>query len=255
VGYTKVISYGDIVELYEYEGNVKTSGRKKRTDEKQSGDTDFSNSGKAVQAEEKQKKVRRKGDVKRALLAFKRLVLSNLGKSDVPVLISLTYAENFKDVRLAHKDFNAFARNVRNKLDKSIRYICVAEFQERGAIHFHSLFWGISDELVREERNTRFFARLWGRGFVDVVKTDGNEKIAGYLAKYMGKTFADIRLGGFRAYNASRNVRRPYVDCSTIVLPYYYGYRGIDLSTATLLREAEYMTQWLGKGRYRKFNI
>lgn len=255
MGYTKVISYSNIVEVYEYEENIRHNGRKKRDSESSNSGKNISIRGADIPRQEKQTKVRNKANARRSVLAFKRLVSSNLGESDCPVFLTLTYAENLTDLRRARKDFNSFATNVKNRYGKQIRFVCVPEFQKRGAIHFHTLFWGLPSILVERERDTRVLAKLWGKGFIDLKKTDGNKKIAGYCAKYMQKSFLDERLSGMRAWTASRNLKKPFEDKNTLLLPYYYGYKGIDLSTATLLYESEYMTQWLGKGRCRLFAI
>jgi len=50
---------------------------------------------------------------------------------------------------------------------------------------------------------------FWGFGYAFVKETDGHERIANYLSKYMAKAFLDSRLAGRKAYTASRNVLRP----------------------------------------------
>lgn len=256
MGYIKTITYGDTVEIYQYEKNITHNGRrgKKFRNSHYDANLDSHVEDRVRSAEQKQEK--RKDNARRTSMVFRRLVSANLGQSSCPLLVSLTYAENFTEIGLAHKDFNSFARSVRDQFGKGVSYVAVPEFQKRGAIHFHALFWGLdSSELAKTERRTRLVARLWGKGFVDLVATDGDYKIAGYLAKYMAKTFCDSRLQSKKAYIASRNIKRPVVEKNAFLEPLFMG--GLqdipDLSTAELVIEKEYDTVWLGKGRYQLY--
>lgn len=256
MGYIKTISYGDTVEIYQYEKDITHNGRrgKKLRTTHYDANLDSHVEDRVLSLEQKQEK--RKDNARRASMVFRRLVSANLGESSCPLLISLTYAENFTEIGLAHKDFSSFAGGIRSKFGKGVSYIAVPEFQKRGAIHFHALFWGLdSKELASTERRTRLVARIWNKGFVDLVETDGNHKIAGYLSKYMAKTFCDPRLKGKKAYTASRNIKRPVVEKNAFLEPLFMG--GLqdvpDLSTAELVIEKEYDTVWLGKGRYQLY--
>jgi len=252
MGYAKVITYGNNLEIYQYEESPKGTGRRPRKPEGTDRVSDLPVYRASQQEKQERQQAKRKDNARRAGMAFRRLVSANLSESDVPVLFSFTYAENITDPARARKDFNSFARAIRSQLKNEIRYICVAEFQKRGVIHLHALFWGIPDVLVERERSTRFFATLWKQGFIDLVKTDGNERISGYLSKYMSKSFADSRMYLKKAYISSQNCLRPKVDKNAIVLSYMYEY---ELSTATPLRDREYLTQWLGECRYRLYKL
>jgi len=255
--YSKMIIHGKIIELYEYEKNIEYNGRPKR--EIQSGSTmqNLDSSREDIARREEQKKTRRKDNAMRAKLAFNRLVSANLRESEDPLLITLTYAKNQMEIGQAHKDFNSFARRFRQNFKNRIRYIVTSEFQKRGSIHFHGLFWGLNnEELKNTERRTRLVAGLWGHGFVDLIATDGNEKLIGYLSKYMSKAFVEPRLFSKKAYIASRNIIRPEVIKYPLLLPYFWsGLDHIDLSTAKLLTDTTYMTKWLGQGRYKKYKL
>lgn len=256
MGYAKVISYSDIVEIYTYEKNPRPTGRKKRAVQSGVDIKDIPSSGEDVSYEIQPPKVRSKESARRAVLAFKRLVRANLDGYSYPVLASLTYAENMGDLGQARKDFNAFAKRLKSTFGQSLRYIAVAEFQRRGAVHFHTLLWGIPQGAVRTERHTRLVAGLWGRGFTDIAETDGSPKLAGYLAKYLSKTFADTRLLNKKAYITSQNIQRPIIDKNTLLSPYFYDiHKSTKLSTARLLHDKEFMTLWLGKGRCRIYKL
>lgn len=256
VGYVKTITYGDVVEIYQYEKDVRYHGRNGKRIRRKDGGSDLASSVSNSVLSPEQRAEKRKDNARRSAMVFRRLVSANLGEQDCPLLVSLTYAENIEDIGRAHKDFNSFARNVRAKFGKGIRYIAVPEFQKRGAVHFHALFWGLdSKTLAESERRTRLVAKMWGQGFVDLVVTDGNHKISGYLSKYMAKTFCDSRLKGKKAYISSQNIKRPVVEKNALIEPLFYGdLEDVpDLSTASLLKEKLYDTVWLGRGRYRLY--
>jgi len=106
--------------------------------------------------------------------------------------------------------------------------------------------------VVKQERDTRLVASLWKQGFVDLVQTDGDIRIAGYMAKYMGKAFVDSRLYSKKAYIASRNIKRPIIDKNAIVIATMYEN---ELSTVVPCEEKTYLTQWLGECRFRHYKL
>lgn len=194
MGYQKMLIYGNTVEIYQYEKEYEhIAKRRTKVQDKSLMPNMVTDGTNPIQQTEQTTK--RKDSARRAAMGFRRLVAANLGKSDNPLLVTLTYAENQTDIEQGHKDFKSFARNLKNHFDKKIRYIAIPEFQERGAIHFHALIWGLpTQELAQTERRTRLFAGFWQQGITDVVATDGSKKLAGYLAKYMSKAFLDPRL-------------------------------------------------------------
>lgn len=250
MGYIKTIRYGTNLELYTYEKDIRYYGGKKSS---YKGRVMLPNMVEDTSVKLLRTVQKRQSNIRRSGLAFKRLILSNLQQSSPPALITCTYAENQTDLNIAHEDFRAFIRNLRIKYGQTFRYITVSEFQKRGAIHFHSLFWGLPDNLCSTERYTRVVASLWGRGFVDCYLTDGDEKISSYLAKYMMKSTMDIRLGFKKAYHCSRNILRPIIDKRAMLVQLEYEY-GIGVDNHPL-QDKTFMTQWLGKGRYRAYKI
>jgi len=257
VGYKKLIRYGEFVEIYEYERPVVYNGRKRKSTQNTLGMQDISVCREDIERQKEQKTARRKANIRNSVLAFKRLVLANLGRDSKPLFVSLTYAGITSEIGQGRADFNAFAKNLRNRFGTQIRYICVPEWQKRGAIHFHALIWGLPLGLVASERSTRLVASLWGKGFVDLKETDGHAKIASYLSKYMAKAFLDERLINKKTYIASQNIKRPVVDKNPIMLMYNYGelLKLPDLSTALIDRETSYDTQWLGKANYKRYKL
>lgn len=251
MGYNKIISYGNTLELYEYEKDIITYERTIiNGGERKSDDKDLGVNGEDNLSERKLGK--RQDNARRAELAFRRIVASNLGGLTRPLLITLTYGENLTDLKRAYKDLSSFVQSLRYKYGKIFRYICVPEFQKRGAVHYHALFWGLRGSILLE-RKTRTIAGLWSRGYVFIKETDGDEKLSFYLSKYMAKAFIDPRLKNQKCYVASRNIERPNVMK-------YVSYAGIGfildqhgMNQNEPIVDREYLTSWLGRGRLRIF--
>jgi len=254
MGYTKVVSYGNIIEVYRYEKDVRANGRKKGLLGQSSLLPHIPEDGKDAPIESKPQKVRTEAHARRARVAFRRLVGANIDGVNHPVLASFTYTENMVDIGTGRKDWRAFARRGASLWGESFRWVCVAEFQRRGAVHFHALIWGIPESVIDSERHARVVASLWGRGFTDVVRTDGSHKLAGYLAKYMSKMFLDPRMSGRKAYICSQNFKRPFIDKNALLLPYHTKETGYpQIPGAETLQKTEYSTQWLGMCNYQKY--
>jgi len=248
--YAKSIVYGKNVEFYQFEESPRGFTRESRKLQSARRLQSVALLGETKVGQNDSLPRKRQDNARSASMAFRRLVSANLGESENPILASFTYAKVVTDSRVAHENFKSFTGLLRNKFGKSVRYIYVPEFQKRGAFHFHALFWGLPIELFREERRTRLVASLWGHGFVDLVLTDGHEKLATYLAKYMAKAFTDPRLSFQKAYVASRNVRRPVVWKKAMLTALEFEH---DLSTAETLQDKIYETKWLGQCRHRWF--
>ncbi len=249
MGYVKIISYSNTLEIYEYERDVVVlGGRRIPAREVDTGDDDMGIGGEDTLQERQLGK--RSDNARRASLAFRRIVASNLGGSTRPILVTLTYRDNYTNLSGAYRHYSAFNQSLRYKYGKAFKYICVPEFQKRGAVHFHALYWGLSEEVFLLERETRTLARLWGKGFVYLKETDGDERLSHYLTKYMAKAFIDPRLKNQKCYTASKNVLRPLIQTGSFNVPIVLEEFGI---TSDPVVDREYLTNWLGMGRYRVF--
>jgi len=248
MSYTKAIVYGDYLETYYYERNPIISERSRGSNKSRTNNTVVADD--VLDCEQSEvTKARREDSARRTELAFRRLILANLRDVEFPVLVTLTYAELQADIGVARKDFANFQKRA-SRIFKNWKYICVPEFQKRGAVHFHAMCWGIPESVVRHERSTRLVAELWGKGFVDLKRTDGSFKLAYYLAKYLGKAHIDSRLFGKRAYSASKNIERPQVVTH---VQEWALLKEFELSTDDLLRQRDFETIMLGKGRFRLY--
>lgn len=238
--YVRLVRSGDQLEVYEYAINSEYFGNHEPRQRK-----------KKVRNHDLSARYRRADNVRRFKRDFIRLVRANLGGIESPALLTLTMFE-IMGIKQAYSLFTLFFRDLSKITKSNFRYVAVPEFQRRGAVHFHVLIWGLSEDLIKNERNNRRIQNIWQRGFVDSIPTDGSPRLAGYLGKYMSKAMQDQRLLGQKAYTASRNVLRPLLfkaqeEFDDISDFYLEGFSPL------ALQDKSFDTQWLGKGRYRLY--
>jgi hypothetical protein len=255
MSYQKVVISGRILEHYNYAKSLpkQPQFRKKCTKREISAVVCVSRSDNLV---------RRKK-------SFERLVYANLVGKEMPVLLSLTMFE-VTGLAFAYQSLKSFMRRVRSLTPSVLRYIAVPEYQQRGAIHFHVILWGLPEHIIinetphwdREEdigsmdkiqRGSRLLQHLWQFGFLDCTSTDGSPRLARYLSKYLSKSMSDIRVGHARAYTSSHNVLRSVSLSSSSSVGYALDAMRIKLSTTPPLLEHHFDTQWLGECRYRRY--
>lgn len=149
----------------------------------------------------------------RSKLSCQRLAKANI--KNWCTFITLTIAENLKDIKIANKKLRNFIDQVK-RIYKDFMYICVPEYQDRGAVHYH-LLTNIDVKDTRfiflQEDNPIFkHVKYWKEGFtkVDSVKNKP-QKIIGYISKYMTGGI-DNRLFNCHRYFYSRNLNKPTVS-------------------------------------------
>lgn len=156
----------------------------------------------------------------RSKLECQRLAKANM--NSWKTFITLTFADNIQDLKSANKRFRYFIDKVQ-RVKKDFKYLCITEFQKRGAIHYHVLCnIDVTEEklIYRQEDNKKFLhIKYWNDGFTSVEPMNGDcKKVVGYIAKYMTKDI-DNRLFNRHRYFYSRNLIRPtenYINLDNI---------------------------------------
>lgn len=175
-------------------------------------------------------------NIERTKIQFQRLIQCNL--NTFKSFITLTFAENITDVNIANKKFANWRTRVK-KIYKDFAYICVPEFQKRGAVHYHlltNLEIGNSEIIVPQlgEEN-KYDVMYWKNGFSSVFSVN-NINVIGYMSKYMTKDI-DNRLFSKRRYFYSSNLIKPIeyqLDLSKLE----------DFRTYCLLFDKEYILKY-----------
>ena len=182
-----LIQSGNVIELYEYEKPVLRGGsfsRKGRTN--------------APYTSDETKRDNRTKTATRARRHVRRVINAN---PQLNKFLTLTHAENMTDIDLAHKGLDIFLKRVK-RLFPRFAYVCVTEFQKRGAVHFHLL---CNLPFV----DVKVLEKIWGHGFIKLNRIDNVDNVGAYVTKYMTKESMDERLIGYRSHSMSRGLNQP----------------------------------------------
>lgn len=161
-------------------------------------------SGEPKQVDRKRGSEYRYRTAKRTKDKIRRLVQGNFKEGEIKHLV-LTFKDtdefNINDIHECNKKFSRFAQKLR-KIDKDYMYIKVAEFQKRGAVHFH-----VINDLKFIDKDE--LADIWGHGFIDIRRP--NYDVSMYIIKYIMKNAGDPRFKGTRSWSHSRNMETPKI--------------------------------------------
>lgn len=227
------------MELFEYERPV-TVGR------------DVYRPGRSVEASEEQKVLNRLKTMRRARSHLMRLINANVrrwyddnGRPYEPVFLTLTFARNVQDIDEGNKAFKNFRRRLEYEINGKLKYVCVVEFQERGAVHYHLVVFNLP--YIPAER----LARIWRHGYIKINVIKDVDNVGAYMAKYMGKDVTDERLIGEKCYFSSRGLHKPKEKALTK--------EEIDQLAAGLsgkeVYKVEYQNEYTGKTVYTQYNL
>ncbi len=166
--------------------------------------------------EKKKKDHREESSIRRSRKNIKRLVNANAGfhyknlklkKAFMPIFVTLTCKENIQNIKIGNRHYSKFIQRLNHALFKKkkniLKYVAVIEFQKRGAIHYHIIFFN----LPFNKGNKKIIEQCWGQGFIkmEAIKKHINN-VGNYILKYITKDNADSRLVGKKCYFASKNL-------------------------------------------------
>jgi len=146
----------------------------------------------------------------RSKLSLERLVKSNI--SLFKSFITLTFKDNITNIKDANKTFNVWRTRIKKDFN-NFSYICVPEFQKRGAIHYHLLtnidLKNTKIIIPQKDRVGCYNVKYWNSGFSSVFDLK-DINVIGYISKYMTKDI-DNRLFGKHRYFYSQNLKKPNI--------------------------------------------
>ena len=118
--------------------------------------------------------------------------------------VTLTFSDNVQDFETANYEFKKFRQRLERYLKHKVSYVCVPEFQKRGAIHYHLLMFN-----VPYIANLKL-SEIWGQGFIKINSIKNVDNVGAYVCKYMSKDMnTDERLRGYKCYFSSRGLDKP----------------------------------------------
>ena len=155
----------------------------------------------------KKKSERRLDSIARSRQLIYDIVQSNLGVfSNPPIFVTLTFKENITDLKLANTYFRAGIRRLNTFFSLKLVYLSVVEFQERGAIHYHVIFFNLPYIPVKK------FEKIWSMGYTNIKAIKRVKNLSAYVCKYLTKETLDNRLVGQKVFFCSRHLKRPIED-------------------------------------------
>jgi len=201
---------------------------------------------------EKEQKKRREDNLRRVRNQIRRLVEANYKSYGYePCFLTFTFKENIRSVSLAHKHFTDFIRRFSYHTGIKLRFLAVTEFQKRGAVHFHCIFFNLPLNYEHQERSSRFISSIWGHGFIDIERIRSARHVGAYVCKYLNKAVTDDRLIGEKAYTTSRGLLKPIEYRLESVVD-----KKLDKLRSTglqLIHVSEYETETFNKIKYSQY--
>jgi hypothetical protein len=223
---TKVITSGNVVEIYQYDRPVYTG---------KSPNQDGRGFGKSTSAEENRKK-----HVQEIKKMIRRQINANYVTGQGR-FITLTHRKNEEDLTRSHRVFNGFIKEYTKYMGYKLEYTAVIEFQERGSIHYHCVFYNLPKKVDLDD-----LRQLWAVGSVNVKRLNNVDNVGAYLTGYFST--AESRLKGRKAYLCSKGLKKPQeikkgVDESVIGSYTHQGYQ-VKYSNTFLIEETKNQVQY-----------
>lgn len=198
----KLIISGPIYEFYDYEKPQRKGYQLKKKC--------CRILGRASKADDEERIENRIKTLHRARSKLRRLINTNIGtfkdeRGDPykPKFATLTFAENLKNLKITNKTFRKFIKKLNYLLGYNVEYNGVPEFQKRGAVHYHVIFYNLPYIPAGK------LAEIWGQGYIKINKIDDVDNVGAYVCKYLGKNVSDERLAGNKCYFSSRGLKKP----------------------------------------------
>jgi hypothetical protein len=151
---------------------------------------------------------KRKDNIQRSMATIRRLIHCNqINQIEKPKFLTLTYADDIKELDIANPHFSEFTNEVRNKYG-DLQYIAVPEFQPVSQrVHYHALYFNMP--FVSDFKQAML--DLWPHGSTKIEAVRSMKAMPRYIGKYMTKSLGDKRTIGRKSYFSSRNLQRPIV--------------------------------------------
>jgi len=137
---------------------------------------------------------------------IRRLINSNVGiYGHKTKFVTYTFKENITNLRHANKIWQSYQKKLKYRF-KSVKYLLVVEFQKRGAVHYHVVYFN----LPYIAGGGKYLSALWGSGDVNIRAIELVKNVGAYVCKYLQKGTLDRRLVGEKAFFCSRGLVKPF---------------------------------------------
>ena len=222
----KLVKSGSLLEIYQFGRDIHLERRIRhiKTEE------EIEESKKFPKPKASQEEIL-KSSARRAKRMIKRLIMANCflwfktkGQPYLPITLTLTFKENIVNLKQANYEFTKFIRRLNYETNgiegkdlkqSNLKYLAVFELQERGAIHYHMIFFNLPyiKNIYDKLRD------IWGQGrimvggkeqnFKKIKNQDQLKKIIDYFIKYIQKSIFDNQFPGQKKYITSKGLLKP----------------------------------------------
>ena len=202
-----------------------------------------------LQYQENKKKNLRKS-AKRIMTLVKHnagMYFKSNGKKYPPIFLTLTFKDNIQDWEFANTEYMKFIKRLNYKVYgekcSKLAYISVPELQERGAVHYHILFFNLPYVDKSE------VMALWGHGSTRIEVEDpkgksfdelDGESLGKYITKYMTKQFySRDKKGEYKFYydKATWEGKKVYFASKNLIKPVSFKITTSELSDIDFVLE------------------
>jgi len=168
----------------------------------------------------------------------------------LPMFLTLTFKENIQDLNITHKIFMKYIQRlnyfVNNKKITTLKYVAVTEFQKRGAVHYHVIFFNLP-----YIKKILLLKKVWGFGIYNLQPVYDEKKMSNYISKYMYKNINNEVFFGRKKYLSSQGLKKPNISLDE-------NYIGKIISLLPLeskRRDDERKSEYTGNYNYKLFNL
>lgn len=215
VVHQKIVTAGNVIEIIAYEKPV-LMGFSQAANHDKTRNENMAKSQRRLLDQDN-----RRRSLHRSKQNITRLINANLGRhGQQDKFVTLTFKENIVDHHIANAEFRKFIKRLNYKLFKKqsgLLYVTVAERQERGAIHFHCVFFNLP--YIQHAELLKIWNKTQVNGAVNVQAIEKGGNIGAYLVKYIQKDFLAARFAegnllsqkekGENLYFRSANLLKP----------------------------------------------
>lgn len=119
---------------------------------------------------------------------IRRSINANVGRwgNERPKFVTLTFDENITEHEVANYKFMKFIQRLKYHTGVKVKYTAVIEYQHRGAIHYHVVFYNLP--YVPHEKLTE----IWREGHVWINAIDDVDNLGAYVLKYVLKNILEV---------------------------------------------------------------
>jgi len=187
----RLVCSGNLLELYEYPAPYFYNMAGRNTRGASSGLANAPIKGE-----------KRDDHILRARRQIRRLIEANVVQ--LPIFITYTFKKNIESLEEANPLLTKHLKELQRRYGK-LKYLVVPEFQKRGAVHYHVIFFNLP-----YIKNLKIkLQKLWPYGFSQVKAIRKVRSIGAYVSKYLQKSINDSRTTRRKSYFCSRNLRKP----------------------------------------------